>query len=159
MKKMICMFFLILYLTNLSACSNKTKMATANFYYLDNMPHYHTNETVIQPESRELSITLTETETIIREYLDGPNTKQLTSPFPSGTKLISIQPGKEMTEIVLSDEIAQLSGIDLTVACACLSATILEISQSESVHIRAETANIGPQGYVIMDQQSIPFLG
>ena len=158
MKRILTCFLLTLLLLLLCSCGSKSNSAAVKFYYLEASPEYHTSKVIIQAESRELPTQYTDLESLLSTYLKGPDTATLVSPFPKGTHLINVQPGKEYIEVVISDEIGKLTGVDLTLACACISATLLEVSQLESVQIKAESVPIGPQGYVVMNQQSIPFL-
>lgn len=159
MKRIIAAILVLLIAASTAGCSDGAESATANFYYRSADPEYHTNTSVIQSESRRLSVPLSDLNSILQLYLAGPDSPHLVSPFPEGTKLINVQAGKDITEVVLSDEIASVSGVDLMIACACLSTTLLEISQSDTIQIRAETLSLGAQDYIEMDSQSILSIG
>jgi len=59
-----------------------------------------------------------------------------------------------VTEVVLSDDVGSLSGIELMIACGCLAKTVLEVSQSEVVHIRAENILLNNHEYIEFTEQS-----
>ena len=153
MRKITVFLLLIILSAGLMACKNDD--ISVNFYYCSEYPSYYTNELVLQPETRTLGTPLSDLDSLMTAYLEGPYNVLLHSPFPKGTKLISVQTGKELIEVVLSDEFAALEGIDLTVACACISNTLLEISNAETIRIRAESVPLGNAEYIDMTAQSL----
>ena len=154
MKRFIALLFLLLTVLSFVGCRQSANTVTVNFYYFTDEPEYHTQSSVIQAEKRKVGANLSDLEGILRLYMDGPISGKLDSPFPLGTVLKTVQPGKDVVEIVLSDEISKLSGIELMIACACLAKTVLEISRSEIVRIRAENALLNNQEYIEFTPQS-----
>ena len=154
MKRILTLILALFILSCFSGCRQSSSTATVNFYYCAAAPKYHTQTSVIQPESRKIDGDLSDLDGILRLYLEGPVSGQLTSPFPSGTLLKTVQLGKEVTEVVLSDDVGSLSGIELMIACGCLAKTVLEVSQSEIVHIRAENILLNNHAYIEFTEQS-----
>jgi len=155
MKQVISYILLFLLVFSLCGCSRVSGTATANFYYSASDPQYHTQSSIIQSEVRKVDTNLSDLEGILELYFEGPNSGQLESPFPAGTELKTVQPGKEITTVVLSDQIGTLSGVELMIACACLATTVMEITQADTVQIRAETALLDNQEFLEFTTQSL----
>ena len=153
MRKLSIFLLIIIIAVGLLACKNDE--ISVNFYYCSEYPSYYNNELILQSETRTLGTPLSDLESLLSAYLDGPYNVLLRSPFPKGTKLVSVQPGKEMIEVVLSDEFATLEGINLTLACACISNTLLEISNAEMIRIRTESVPLANTEYIDMTQKSL----
>lgn len=93
---------------------------------------------------------------ILAYYLRGPaNAEQFACPFPEGTRPESFTLEEDVAQITLSAEFAACSGLELTVACACLAKTCLALTDARRVRIRCEGALFGDAEYVEMDEQSI----
>lgn len=155
MKQIVAFILLAVLVFSLFGCGPSKSTATANFYYCTVSPEYHTQSSVIQAEQRKININLSDLEGVLQLYLEGPASGKLYSPFPSGTTLITVHNSKDVTSVILSDDISRLSGVELMLACACLASTIMEISQSEAVQIRAETAFLNNQEFIEFTSQSL----
>ena len=95
---------------------------------------------------------------IINKYLQGPNTDECVSPFPAGVSVLSIEQHDSKLSIQLSAPFAELSGIDLTLACACLSKTIMQLTQCTTVEISVPGATLNGSASIIMDEQHLLLL-
>ena len=91
-------------------------------------------------------------------YLQGPVTETLRNPFPRGTTLKSLLIKNGIVYLVLSDAIASLSGTELTLACACLTRTIYEMTGFRVVNIQAETQLLGGSRKLIMNVKDLQFM-
>ncbi len=76
-------------------------------------------------------------ETLILGLLDASEDLELRSPFPSGTSLqkLSVAGGRALVDF--SAPYARLSGIDLSIADACLTLTLTQLDGIYAVHITA----------------------
>lgn len=155
MRRYTAVILIAVLLLSLLGCAKSTGTATANFYYCSATPEYHKQTSVMQVETRKVDTNLSDLEGVLRLYFEGPGSQKLVSPFPVGTQLKTVQSSKEVTAVVLSDEIGTLSGVELMIACACLAATVIEISQSEIIQIRAETALLNNQEFIEFTAQSL----
>ena len=70
--------------------------------------------------------------------LSQPETPGLTSPAPSGTRLLSCQQEEGQLRLDLSEQYGGLSGVDLTVANSCLTLTLCQLEGVEEVYITVE---------------------
>lgn len=157
MKRIISILLVIFLMLLICGCQRNIS-SYVNFYYCNRDISFDDGAAVIIPEKRKISVPNSEMETIITLYMEGPSSTKLVSPFRAGTKLVNLSSGKQLTEIILSDEIAMLTGVELTIACGCLASTVIALTQTETVVIRAETAQLGVQGYVEMNAQSLQLI-
>ncbi len=76
-------------------------------------------------------------ELMTRELLAQPADALLRSPFPGGTELQKLSVAGGRATVDLSEEYARLSGIDLSIADACLTLTLTQLDGIYAVRITA----------------------
>ena len=76
---------------------------------------------------------------LLNLYLRGPVDQTLSNPFPAATSLVELQVYGSYAFVTLSDSFAQLSGMELTIACACLTLTVTTLTKADYVCLRAQT--------------------
>lgn len=138
MKRLICMLLITALLAVFPGCS-EADGDSVSFYYLRTELSYSTEDGVIAPEARAISGSREDLNYLLRLYLEGPLTDMMTSPFPVGTQLISVEQEDSSLLLELSGEFAALEGIDLTMAGACLASTCFALTDAEAVQITAGT--------------------
>ena len=108
------------------------------FYYLrsEETILYGEPDGLIAPLSRELTGS-GQLDTTLQLYMEGPNEENFRSPFPKGTYLLSTIQRDDMLVVVLSREFSTLSGIHLTLAGACLTATCHDLTGLTRVQVRS----------------------
>lgn len=79
---------------------------------------------------------------LVRAMLDEPETTGLTSPFPSGVRLLSWELEEGRLHLDLSEQYGGLTGVDLSVADACLTLTLCQLEGVESVYVTVEGSEI-----------------
>ena len=92
---------------------------------------------------------------LLNLYVLGPSAEGLRNPFPSGTKVMFFEVRNGIAEIVLSESFARLSGMDLTVACACLTLTIHQLTGAQTVSIGVAGQQQDGQNRVTMQVEDI----
>ena len=79
---------------------------------------------------------------VIQELLDrllaGPETMELTSPFPKGLEVRSWELNDGKLDLDFSEAYEGLSGIDLTLANYCLTLTLCQVEGVDSIHVTIE---------------------
>ena len=73
----------------------------------------------------------------IQDYLEGPESPELRTPFPAGTSLEKCTLEDGTLTLELSDAFFALSGIDRTLAAACIVYSMVELPQVEEVVLAA----------------------
>ena len=139
MKKFICLLLVITISFLLIACHSKSSKDTQLFYYLRKEIDFESESPVI---GSELHRSGTDLNAILQLYLNGPESAELSSPIPVGTTLISTEIQDDTLSICLSDSFAQITGLDLSLACIALSKTAMEIADVQLVRICTENEQL-----------------
>lgn len=140
MRRFYCIILCVFLMFSMIACNRNAEniQEPANFYYCTSNNGYTSVQPVISPEIREIIQCEKDIYQILKLYLSGPQSDQMYSPFPAGVQLISVQQEENKVFVVLSSEYSQLTGFDLSVACACLGLTIFNLTEYNDISIRAQ---------------------
>lgn len=160
MRRMICLLFTITLLFSLCACSDEdTNMQVpAKFYYCSRTISYDSETGVIDSEVREIKALANDITSILNLYLEGPRSDQLTSPFPDGSCVERLnQNGTEVT-LLMSKPFTQLTGLDLTLAFACLSKTVFSLTDAQTLTIRGGNINLDGNSHITLTRDSLLLL-
>lgn len=144
MRKLTAILLLLCIAVSLNACTQQEKLTDpVAFHYLraplpnDELTH-GSADSVIAAELREGADYRHDLELMLDIYLHGSLDKAYLSPYPVGTTLRQFSVEGAEASIILSHHFRALSGMDLTLACACLSLTIMDLTGAESVTISTE---------------------
>ena len=140
MKKMLC---LLLALALLSGCAAQSagRDTGVNFYYESRDSDYFSPLGALGCEKRTLGASQNDLEGLMRLYLGGPVTPELS--FPRDLRLTDVKYGQQEITLVFDDSLAEQTGIRLQIVCAAIARTVWEFSGYETVIIRAENAALG----------------
>lgn len=156
MKKRLSLLLIVCMI--LSGCMNQDSsyITELKFYYPLQSADYTMGAAYVQPESREgdgMDKSLTN---MLNVYLAGPiDPITYRMPFQYNTHVESISRGSKMLEITLSRGFATYTGLDLTIACACLTMTCLELTDAEVIRIRAKDATLDGAEFIEMSRDSL----
>lgn len=145
--------FLILPLCFCGCAQNTAPSEGTQFYYPTTVVSYGTESSAIAYELREY--TELPTQEIIALYLQGPRQEGLRCPFPSECTLINLQLSEEEAALVLSDSYAELSGLELSIANACLAKTVIGLTGSTTVVLCCETKPLAGEARISITQQDL----
>lgn len=136
MKRWICALCALILLATCGCSQNTPKpVKPVNFYYRTDPGNYQTE--AITPEVRESEGYEDDLKGLIQLYVNGPVSKSYLNPFPAKVTVESITVNTSTVDLQLNARFAQLSDLDMTTACACLTMTILEITQRHRLIINA----------------------
>ena len=156
--KRILIFLLILLLLPLWGCREvpeevEIEKPVSVYYKLAN-PTHGTEDSVIAATSIESKDHEADYFYLISLYLKGTADPNFERTFPRGTTLISFKQDALTGKIVLSDRFASLSGIDLTIACVCITRTVMELTGCREVIISTNTAKLNGERYITLSADS-----
>lgn len=159
-KKLLSFLLSLICLVALSSCSgynNGPSNMKANFYYLRSSTEYNAEDGLIYAENRSVAEYSSDEDwtKFINMYLNGPIDDNYISPFPEGTTLQRYSINDNTITVFLSNQISQLEGYDLTLACACLTKTIMAAKPVHAVEIRAEGGKMGDFISFTMTEESL----
>lgn len=159
MRRAICLLLCCVSLLLCFGCTEKSPEPQDGivFYYPQAQLSFQPGSTIIGTETRAL----TDQETwaqVLSIYFLGPDAEHLLSPFPAGLAVIKTSMENKTVYITVSDHLAELTGLELTMACSCLSLTALALTGAETVVINAEDALLDGQKSITMDKNTLLLL-
>lgn len=158
MKRMI--LFLLIIALLMSGCSQGTEMKKPlKFYYPVKNVDYSIGSSYLQPEVRDGALIGDYLVDILNTYLRGPVDNQTYSmPFQYNTRVQSLSVKDGILDITLTRGFATYTGLPLTIACACITMTALELTNVETVRIRAHNTSLDGAEYIEMNAATILLL-
>lgn len=157
MKRSLCLTLALLFL-GLAGCTQKDDLQNPEAcYYLRSETDYifGVSDGIIAFELKENSYD--SLEQFLNVYLSGPESKDLRNPFPTGSKIVSATETDSVVFLILTDSFASLSGMDLTLASACLAKTCFEATSCSAVRISAESAQLNNAPFMLIDKETFSF--
>ena len=152
----------------LTFCSSSTTQEnqqsnTLTFYYCNSNAIQNLDTYVIAAEKRNPKEFSDALDVLLDEYFKGPVSSDLFSPFPGNLKVESIVQSNTHIQITLSSVFSNLSDVDYSLACACLTKTVHELTGFENIYISYENASTGkrhtisanPDSYLLNDNSVI----
>lgn len=160
MKRARCLLAVAVILFSLCACGNTGNDfdAPVEFYYPCVKVTYGASDSVISSEIREGQGYTEDLYALLELYFRGPESPALRSPFPDDLILEAAEINGSRLLITLSPSFAELTGSELTIACACLTMTALKLADIDSVEILAEDTLLDGNRSIIMDESCILLL-
>ena len=138
MRKFITVLLVVCLMVCTAGCNTKSTdiQKPVNFYYLRTKIEYSNPDSMIVSTVAESKGYENNYEHLIRKYLEGPSETKLKSPFPESTKLLELNCENNRVEITLSAQMAEIEGITLMLALACLTKTTAELTGIQTVQIQ-----------------------
>jgi hypothetical protein len=127
------------------------------FYYRNADISFESSSTVILSETIDCEGLESHVQ-CLQLYLQGPSSDRLVSPFPDGLQLRSVHMEGQDLIVVMSEELAQLSGLELMIACGCIASTCMELTGAQRIVIRAENERLDGKYEIILDKDSLLLL-
>lgn len=161
MKRLISLLLLLALALSLYGCNSDASLkmnAPVNFYYCSNSITYNSPDGVICAEVRDATGYTDNLQQFIELYLKGPASSEFTSPFPDGADVEQLSLGTTRIQITLNETFTELSGLDLTLACACLAKTVQEAAQVEYVQIIFENSSTGKRNAITIGPSNLLFM-
>lgn len=162
MKKLLCLFLIFACFLGAAGCQKPQQAPPdqpVHFFYLRSgqYPFGNTNS-VITHEVRSGAGLVHDSQLLLSAYLQGPKSEGLKNPFPQGVRLLELTLNKTTVYITLSDEFASLAGLELTLACACLTKTATQLLSAERVIMKAETLPLAGKAQITMTPENLLLL-
>ena len=147
MKRTICLMLMAVLI--LSGCSFGSKQDdhAVTFYYLHQYRDQDSYDRfffdgAIGTETWEVPIRREDLNYLLALYMQGPNDDQFRSPFPAGSKILETRTEDGHLTIVMNAIASQSNEMDVTVSCACIARTCMELVDVDAVTVKA----LGPGG-------------
>lgn len=159
MKQRISLLLILVTLLAAVGCARNTPAPTVpvTFYYPAYETVYDGKTSVIHPEIRDGAGYEDDIAGLLNLYLKGPVSESLRSPFPKQVTVIRYGATSNIATLALSEAFAQLGGIDLTIACACIANTVFDLAQVDRVQILVADAQLNGQTSITFDRDDLYF--
>lgn len=118
---------------------------------------YEGDDGVITCELRESAGNQGNYSYLLNLYLRGPTVQPLRNPFPKATSVVAFEPYQNQVTLTLSDSFAQLSGMELTLAGACLMKTINGMTGAQVLYIRTQTQQLDNSEFLVFRMDDLLF--
>ncbi len=151
MKRLLVILLLAVFLFG---CNANNAKKPAVFYYPPNDYIHMQDGSILDSEIREI-VQEPNTASVLDLYMQGPQNVHFLNPFPSGCVVISLHHYDQTLELVISDELAQLTGIDLPLACACLAKTSMDLTSAQVIRIRTENSLLGGNKEIVFTPDTL----
>ena len=154
MKRLLIVLSVFLLLVSFTGCIEQKSENQVTLYYRTQKIDHGNKEGVIAPELRYFADRKNLTD-VLTEYFSGPVSETLASPFPFDLSVRNLTIDSSQVNLVLSDHIAALTGIDLTVTCVCIQKTISAYTGINTVYLSAENEKINNQDFIILKSSDV----
>ncbi|MBQ2785902.1 MAG: GerMN domain-containing protein [Oscillospiraceae bacterium] len=156
MKKMLCVIISFALSYTLISCdsSKESIQEPVDFYYCQLEMDYGIESQAISKEVRDAKDRRQDYSYLLSLYLNGPESYALYNPFPRSTSLKGFALQDSTAFVHLNSSFASLTGLDLTLACACITLTVCEMTGAQQVTIRADDALLDGNPQITMTSDS-----
>lgn len=154
MRRIFACIVCLAVLAGLCACAGEapeSPVSPVSFYYRRGELSYEGGEGVIVPEQREALGHEQDLDWLLAQYFAGPVTEGLTLPFRKGLRPLRCVWSGDTLTLTVSRELSELSGIDLTVACACMAQTLFALTDCTGVTIASQGGEADVSLFVARD--------
>ncbi len=159
MRKIFSTFLSILILITFCSCnSNRKSEHLVKFYYCRSEVQYNLEDGIISSEYRDAGSNWNNFPKLVSQYLNGPADDKLTTPFPSGLKLVEWDINRNVVTVTLSEHLASQSGVDLMLTCACITRTVLELTKVPIIKIRSKDNLLNGKETLTFSLESICYM-
>ena len=134
MKRILIMILCLMFLCGCSAAGRNIR-EPVSVYYRAAQVSYHSADGVICAEKREFYNRRTALRKFMNEYLAGPTSQKLDSPFPSGASILELTETETSIKVMLNLPFLQMAPNELSLAYACISMTLFEVTDVQSVDL------------------------
>lgn len=138
MKRLISILLIFTLAFGLFGCQRREMRAPHSFYYYRSDPVFAGTDGVIAPETRELAGIEDDLDAILELYFRGPESRELENLIPEDCPVPTWEREGDTLRLYFDQELADLGGVELTLAAACLSRTFLTLTGCERLILTAD---------------------
>ena len=155
MKKIICFLLVLCTFVGIVGCTAKeTPENSITVYYRREKLIYGSADSVIAAAYLETDGRTQNYKDLLNQYFAATPGDGFATTFPEDLKLVSFKLEGLTVKVVLSDQIAAYSGMNLTIALTCLTQTIMSLTGCHEVIISANTAQLDGQNFITLNRDS-----
>lgn len=129
-----------------------------NFYYINETVVYNSGNGMLSPEIRESAGYEEDLLGLLNVYVAGPVDTKHISPFPDRLSVSSVVTEEQTASVIVGDQLCMLTGHDLSLACICLARTVMELTETDIVHIRVADRMLGGKTEITIRADDLVFV-
>ena len=152
MKRLLCLLLCALLL---AGCATSERIVSPGLFYYPRAEVSYGEGGVIGSEERETAGHEVDYSFLMAQYLHGPLDPALRSALPRNTALLSAEVDGTLLKLTFTQDLAELSGLDLTIACACVTLTCISLFHVEQVRIQSNGALLDGEPSITMDESCL----
>ena len=130
----------------------------AKFYYRNEEINYGTEDGLIDYELQETSHIGTDLYQLILQYQKGPLSETLVNPLPQDVNITAVENYGGVITVSTDTSFQQLSGIDRSIACACISMTLLDYTEAKYIKFYIVDDFMGEKESLIFSRKDMQLL-
>ena len=138
MKRLTALILLAALAAGLFGCGQRELRSPTSFYYYRTEPGFSGTDGVIAPETRELAGIEDDLDAILELYFQGPLSQELESLIPDACPAPQWRIEGDAMYLHFAPELADLSGVELTLAATCVTRTFLPLTGCTRLIFTAE---------------------
>ncbi len=156
MKRIAAFLLILCCLAGILGCTaeKKTPEDSVAVFYKKEKTTYGTSNGVICETYMHTSGHKAEYAYLLNQYLKADPGEGFAQTFPNGVRLLQFKLEGLTAKVVLSDRIADFSGMELTIALTCLTQTVMSMTGCQEVIISASTKQLDGQNFVTLNRDS-----
>lgn len=130
----------------------------AKFYYRNEEVNYGTEDGLIAYELQETSHIGADLYQLILQYQKGPVSESLVNPLSQDINITAVENYGGVITVSTDTSFHQLSGIDRSVACACISMTLLDYTEAKYIKFYIVDDFLGEKESLIFSRKDMQLL-
>ena len=138
MKRLTAIILILTLTAGLFGCQTQELRSPSSFYYYRSDPKFAGTDGVICPEQRELAGIEEDLDAILELYFQGPTSRELENLIPASCPVPQWNLSDDTLHLHFTEELADLSGVELTLVSACLTRTFLNLTGCSTLILTAE---------------------
>jgi hypothetical protein len=160
MRKSLSILLVFLLCVNICGCHEEAPkiQKPVLFYYRTHTPDNNIPDKIIEAVVVEGAELPNERIDILNEYLRRAIPEGCDVTFPAASRVMDLTMTAHVANIELNAAFVKLTGIDLTIACACITMTTMELTGAKEVRITAGSALLDGAKQIVMDDRCLNLL-
>ena len=156
MRNFLSVILIFVILLTGTACQEKPEepVSTVTVYYKASQISYGTSDGVIIPYALDATGHEADNVYLLNTYFANIPPEKYAATFPPSTRVVSLNLDGLTAKIVLNEEFAKLTGLNLSIACACLTQTVIALTECHEVIISAENAQLDGNNFITLNRDS-----
>lgn len=156
MKRILCILLSVCCFAGILGCTAEKDRPenSVSVFFQREKPTYGVSDGVIGETYLDTAGREKDYAYLLNVYLRTTPGQGFSSPFPKGVTMTDFKLEGLTAKVVLSDQIAELSGMELTIALTCLTQTVMSMTLCQEVIISATTKQLDGQNFVTLNRDS-----